>query len=332
MLGGRFMAEGLRQQLQQQAYITQAQWSLETSGLRADEFTPLPDRLLHHHSLYPLEDPSADGGDRTSQALGLRTFVMKGISAYDGQAYCLRHVCGKQVIPSADLLSGARAAVEAWAPVSNHPNLVGLRSAFVSSELDGVSALFFVHDFHPGSLTLAQVHLQASAVHGVLTVTSVSEPLMWSYLVQLTSALRCVHSAGLVLRPGCLHPSKVLVTGFGRLRVGCVGVLDVLSPADTQDADEVLRMHCADLTALGQLLLSLACAGMTGAPSLELCAAHFSMELTRIVAALLASADGGQVTSWRQLVAALADRTMAEMDSVALFSNQTVRSQTLTAC
>eukprot|EP00955_Chlamydomonas_euryale_P070175 360675-Chlamydomonas_euryale.AAC.17 len=40
------------------------QWSLETSGLRADEFTPLPDRLLHHHSLYPLEDPSADGGDR----------------------------------------------------------------------------------------------------------------------------------------------------------------------------------------------------------------------------------------------------------------------------
>lgn len=35
-----------------------------------------------------------------------------------------------------------------------------------------------------------------------------NEEQLWSYLVQLTSALRCIHSAGLAARPGCLMPSK----------------------------------------------------------------------------------------------------------------------------
>lgn len=36
-----------------------------------------------------------------------------------------------------------------------------------------------------------------------------TEEQLWSYLVQLTSALRCIHGAGLAARPGCLMPSKV---------------------------------------------------------------------------------------------------------------------------
>ena len=63
-----------------------------------------------------------------------------------------------QVIPTSELLARARAAVDTWAPVSNHPSMVGLRAAFVSSEMDGGNpALFFAHDYHPGSFTLAQV-------------------------------------------------------------------------------------------------------------------------------------------------------------------------------
>jgi PAB-dependent poly(A)-specific ribonuclease subunit 3 len=36
-----------------------------------------------------------------------------------------------------------------------------------------------------------------------------NEEQLWSYLVQLASALRCIHQAGLAARPGCLMPSKV---------------------------------------------------------------------------------------------------------------------------
>ena len=42
-------------------------------------------------------------------------------------------------------------------PLSQHPNLVGMRSVFLSAEVDGSNALFFVHDFHPCAVTLAQV-------------------------------------------------------------------------------------------------------------------------------------------------------------------------------
>jgi hypothetical protein len=36
--------------------------------------------------------------------------------------------------------------------------MIGLRAAFVSSDMEGATAsLFFAHDYHPGSLSLAQV-------------------------------------------------------------------------------------------------------------------------------------------------------------------------------
>lgn len=52
--------------------------------------------------------------------------------------------------------------------------------------------------------------------------------------MQLATVLRAVHGAGLYFRPGGLHPSKIIVTSKGRIRVSSVGILDVLhgDPAD----------------------------------------------------------------------------------------------------
>ena len=47
-----------------------------------------------------------------------------------------------------------------------------------------------------------------------------SEEQLWGYLMQLTSALRAAHGAGLLLRPAALMPSKLLLTSPGRIRVG----------------------------------------------------------------------------------------------------------------
>lgn len=41
-----------------------------------------------------------------------------------------------------------------------------------------------------------------------------SESTIWSYIIQLTGALRVIHSSGLACR--CLDPSKVLLTGLSR--------------------------------------------------------------------------------------------------------------------
>jgi hypothetical protein len=62
----------------------------------ADE-PPLPDKLGHYHTLYPLEDLAAAESAGVSTAWGVRTTCLKGINSRDGHAYCLRVVCGKQV-------------------------------------------------------------------------------------------------------------------------------------------------------------------------------------------------------------------------------------------
>ena len=50
-----------------------------------------------------------------------------------------------------------------------------------------------------------------------------SEEQLWSYLVQLTAALRAVHGAALALRPAALAPSKVASAGCRQGGVGCGG-------------------------------------------------------------------------------------------------------------
>ena len=55
-----------------------------------------------------------------------------------------------------------------------------------------------------------QAHLlPTQSAAGLMTLHPPGEDMLWSYLLQLTAALRCVHSAGLLLRPACLHPTKV---------------------------------------------------------------------------------------------------------------------------
>ena len=52
------------------------------------------------------------------------------------------------------------------------------------------------------------------------------EEVVWSYAVQMTSALRAAHGCGLLLRPACLHPSKVRAAQWvGGCWAGCVVLL-----------------------------------------------------------------------------------------------------------
>lgn len=53
---------------------------------------------------------------------------------------------------------------------------------------------------------------------------------------------------------------------------------------------------------VGRLMLALACSGLGSPPSLDHCMAHFSMDFTRIVGALLASPDGGLTSKTLNLI------------------------------
>jgi PAB-dependent poly(A)-specific ribonuclease subunit 3 len=198
---GLYVSEQLRADLQQRSFLVAAQVDPEGEA-------GVPQVLGSYHTLYPLEELAA-AAEASSQALGVTTQVAKAISSVDGQAYALRRVDGRQVIPTAELLGAAEAAVARWEACAHHPGLAVPRDALVSEEWDGTPSLLMAHDYHPGAFTLEQAHILPAHTAQGLVRNPASEEQLWSYLVQLASALRCVHSAGLAARAACLMPSKV---------------------------------------------------------------------------------------------------------------------------
>ena len=121
------------------------------------------------------------------------------------------------------------------------------------------TAIIFIYDFHPLSQTLYEAHLSphaalppnpwsasprnnspapfnsrqrlpvgigAGGVGGGGGI-GLPERVLWSYVVQLGSALKAVHASGLAVRG--LEPNRVVVTGKNRVRIGGCAVLDVLA-------------------------------------------------------------------------------------------------------
>ena len=104
--------------------------------------------------------------------------------------------------------------------------------------LFNLAALIFVYDYHPGAETLLMRHFSgpdstlAVSPDGSLLFPSNPRPggvpnrhrpghrspmperLIWSYIIQLSSALRTVHAAGLACR--VIDPSKILLIGNSR--------------------------------------------------------------------------------------------------------------------
>jgi PAB-dependent poly(A)-specific ribonuclease subunit 3 len=115
------------------------------------------------------------------------------------------------------------------------------------------------------------------------------EPLLWSYIIQLTGALRTIHEAGLAAR--VIFPSKILVSGRSRLLLSCAGLLDVLAYENgSSNSATVARHQQDDLMALGQTLLALACNNSMAAiqrenipKALEAVALNYSSDLKNLI-------------------------------------------------
>ena len=76
-----------------------------------------------------------------------------------------------------------------------------------------------VYEYHPNAETLFEAHIKAKAPqfqNGRLQAQSnrIQERTLWSYIIQITSAIKAVHDAGLAVR--VVDPTKVLVSGKNR--------------------------------------------------------------------------------------------------------------------
>ncbi|XP_025085760.1 PAN2-PAN3 deadenylation complex subunit Pan3-like isoform X2 [Pomacea canaliculata] len=238
----------------------------------------IPPQVDNYDNLVPLErslPPSA----QAKSLLGYSSTCYKAVNKTDGTLYCLRRVHNFRLNPT--LNSRLMTLVEAWNKLY-HPNIVQLREAFTTKAF-GDSSIVFSYDYFPGAITLMSKHFSnpqplngftsqfsmeggssrsfgSKGMNNRSTPTLLSESLIWCYIVQLSSALRYIHSTGLAART--IEPSKILFYDKSRLRVNCVGVMDVLSLPSMDQAtimNFLPHWQQEDLMGLGRIVLALAC-------------------------------------------------------------------------
>ena len=137
-----------------------------------------------------------------------------------------------------------------WKRVNN-ANVVSIADAFTSRAF-GDSSLIVVTDYFPLSKTLAEAHLPAPRFATRSQTSHVTEAILWTYMVQITNALKSIHALGLAAR--VLDPTKVIITSKNRIRLGACGVLDIVH-CDT--AQPIYDLQREDLVLFGKLILAL---------------------------------------------------------------------------
>ncbi|XP_076056563.1 poly(A) specific ribonuclease subunit PAN3 [Oratosquilla oratoria] len=310
-----FMGDELRQEIMERHTITLTQ-------VDPDQFPDLPRQVDMYHELVPLEPPHAMN---KSSMFGYATSVYKATNMKTGLHYCLYRIHGYR-------LSNTKVMqlVDLWKKLQ-HSSVVQLREVFTSKDF-GDNSIVFVFDYHAGAETLAARHFNSavsangwesssggagsgggpgasfnhqdptssrsfhkgqrhSSGNGVLT-----ESTLWNYIIQLTGALRMIHTQGLACRT--LDPTKILVTdNKSRLRINCCGILDVLNfdPNASNPLAAMPTYQQEDLVNLGKLMVALACNSVLALQrdniqaALELINRSYSRDLSMLVVCLLTS-------------------------------------------
>jgi PAB-dependent poly(A)-specific ribonuclease subunit 3 len=115
----------------------------------------------------------------------------------------------------------------------------------------GDSSLIFVYNYHPMSKTLAEHHF--SPTNRYAHRAPANEQVLWSYIVQIASAIKAVHGNNLAVR--CLEASKVILTEKNRVRLSGCAVLDVVQFEANRPIHELQQ---EDFLHFGRLMLSIA--------------------------------------------------------------------------
>ncbi|XP_055846663.1 PAN2-PAN3 deadenylation complex subunit PAN3 isoform X2 [Episyrphus balteatus] len=277
----------------------------------------IPLEVDNYHSLYPLEPP------QLHPKMTMPTSTYKATHSTTGIKYTLRRLHGFRLQSTKCM-----AVVEMWKKLQ-HSNVVQLREVFTTKAF-GDNSLVLVYDYHPGSQTLLSKYFtQAAEKNGYsdpfpgearpfshksnLQRTSngplLPEATIWAIIMQLTAGLRAVHQAGLACR--VLDPTKIIVTGK-RVRFSFPGITDIAT-FDPNAANQlaVASMHQQeDLTALGRLVLALACRCLQSVQrdsvqsSIDLVSRHYSSDLRNFIVYLFTTTQRRSVTDLMPMIGA----------------------------
>ncbi|KAK6011221.1 hypothetical protein OSTOST_23705, partial [Ostertagia ostertagi] len=288
---------------------------------RADPlvYPDLPQQVEHFNQLVPLEQINQHHATQS---------VFKAVSIRDGVTYCIRRLHGFRISSPKQLQP-----LETWKKLVN-VNVVQLREVIANCKAFGDSSVILVYDYHPLADSLKTRHfgrmlgsgfidgitgakmssqLSGHASNQMQQGAGVVEWLLWSYVIQLSSALRAVHANGLASR--CVDLSKILVHGKSKILLSCGGVADLLAP-DTQ----VQQLQMEDLHALGRVLLALATGNAFSArrdlvqQSMTYVTNHYSSDMKNLISFLLSSSPSGR-KSINEIMPMIGARFYAQLET-----------------
>ncbi|KEF56974.1 PAB-dependent poly(A)-specific ribonuclease subunit pan3 [Exophiala aquamarina CBS 119918] len=254
-----FIPDDLREEIQKKS----------AAALQTLPNSQLPNHIESYHSLVPL-----DTNQKSSTIFGGYTsWVYKAQSSANGHLFALRRIEGFRLTNELAIRSG-----QAWKHLIS-ASVVRIVDVFTNRGF-GDSSLFVVTDYHPLSKTLLEHHHIGHnwARPARNNKDQVSEPVLWSYVVQIASALKVIHSSGLAAR--VVDPSKILVTSKNRIRLNGCGILDVVQFDNNVPLAQLQRQ---DLVNFALVILSIgsgtAEAGQNFARSMDLFKRYFKKDL-----------------------------------------------------
>jgi PAB-dependent poly(A)-specific ribonuclease subunit 3 len=216
-------------------------------------------------------------------------------------------------------------SVKDWRRV-NSGGVVSVIDAFTTRAF-GDSSLIFVTNYHPLSKTLVEHHFTNTNRFGNRVSQAVPEPVLWSYIVQIASAIKAVHVANLAVR--CMDPSKVILTDKGRIRLNACSVLDVVH-FDTQRTLPELQQE--DFIHFGKLILATATNNLSVMqshnlmPFVDQLSRSYTPELRDTIIWLLTPAQAPTVKSIGDFLGGISNHIVDAFDS-SLHSNDTLYSE-----
>ncbi|KAL1919136.1 uncharacterized protein VTP21DRAFT_2518 [Calcarisporiella thermophila] len=264
----------------------------------------LPTEIHVYHSLYPLDEQP----DTAPKLFGYPTSVYKATCKLDNRCYALRRIEGFRTTQELALV-----AVESWRRI-RHANIVSIREAFVTNAF-GDHSLVLVYDYHPCSTTLFKHHFGKQ--QGGQEI--IPERTLWSYICQLVSAIKTIHTAGLAAR--VIEPTKILLTGKNRIRLNCCGIFDIIQ---FDGGKNVALFQQEDFLYLARLIITLACNSPTATHnlpnSLEFMTQHYSADLKNFVVYLL-SQPTHMLKNINDVITMIGPKILDEVDTIHRHNN-----------
>ncbi|KDR78367.1 hypothetical protein GALMADRAFT_95055 [Galerina marginata CBS 339.88] len=219
----------------------------------------LPEELQGYHTLVPLE-PSVPPPERKKFG-NWHSTVYRATRTSDGIPHVLRRIENFRLTQQA-----AFAPIEIWSQIQ-HPSIVPVREAFTTRSFND-NSLVVSYAYYPNAKTLYDAHMkpkppptyQQTVYYGrhhhqqqQQQQQTVAERTLWSYIVQIASAIKKVHERGQAVR--MIDVTKVLVTGQNRVRISSCGIFDVLLYGTQQQ--DISFFQQEDLLKFGRLIFAL---------------------------------------------------------------------------